>query len=149
MSDTVKSSIFLKWFEIHNIICCQSADYVSIYQTLAQTLSNQQLKHILVHGILKCYEESRLNDTIIYDIHSAIKDINVANNELSDKKSHQHRTLNDKRDSACNKTFAIDNLHFSILQYLDFKSLSICARINIRWLYQVQCIHAEFSTFCF
>ena len=150
MERCLNHSTFIKWFEINKIVNNSAVDVT--LDNLRQNLSKDQWIRILTSGIKHCLNNSEPNDTIIDDIHSAIKDVKIKNNnskEINDSNNVTNNNVNTtklKRKKqnkrvvmikSVQNVFSIDNLYFNILQFLDFKSLFICASINVDWLYHV------------
>lgn len=138
MERCLNNSSFIKWFEINKIVNNSAVDVT--LDNLRQNLSNGQLIRILTSGIKHCFNNSEANDTIIDDIHFAIKDVkfennnnNVNNTKLKDKKGNKRAVM----IKSVEDVFSIDNLYFNILQFLNFNSLFVCASINVDWLYHV------------
>ena len=113
---------FLKWFEIVGILNNSNVKVQNIVNVLSNSVGVDTVKDMLFSGLKKYYHEK---NNIIHNVHSSLITHCKQNNVISDK-----------QNNVISLVFNIDNLHFSILKYLDFALLSKCTMINKTWLYK-------------
>ena len=113
---------FLKWFEIVSVFNNSNVKAQDIVNALSNSVGVDTVKDMLFSGLKKYYHEK---NNIIHNVHSSLITHCKQNNVISDK-----------QNNVISLVFNIDNLHFSILKYLDFALLSKCTMINKTWLYK-------------
>ena len=125
--DNESEASFLKWFEIEEIL--HNKDIKPT--TITNALSSSDFRKILSIGIRKCFDTLPEKDPLITNIHNALK--NAVLIQSTDSKNNGATTKILYYESP----FDIENLHFKILQFLNFQSLMKCSRVDKNWLHKV------------
>ena len=130
MECEVKAS-FLKLFEIIELTYNESVTP----EMIANALEPEHFKKIFCVGIRKCFDTLPESTSLISDVHAQLNGV-MAPLKKGDGPNES---------SANRSAFQIESLHFQILEYLDFKCLMSCSRINKSWLHKAYDPRARYS----